>query len=90
MLLGGEASHLSTVRRWYAEFDRGRVSLHDEIREGRPSTAINEENVAPVRTQNNFVAVEILMNSPPNINGPELIGVKNAVKVRSQTFKCRV
>ncbi|GBP64054.1 hypothetical protein EVAR_44137_1 [Eumeta japonica] len=31
------------------EFDRGRVSLLDEICEGRPSTAIAEENVATVR-----------------------------------------
>ncbi|GBP45753.1 hypothetical protein EVAR_76058_1 [Eumeta japonica] len=44
-----EAPHLSTVRYWYAEFDRGRVSPHDEIREGRPSTAITGENVATVR-----------------------------------------
>ncbi|GBP40332.1 Protein timeless [Eumeta japonica] len=28
----------------YAKFDRVGVSLHDEIREGRPSTAIGEEN----------------------------------------------
>ncbi|GBP59632.1 hypothetical protein EVAR_46000_1 [Eumeta japonica] len=40
---------MSTVRRWYSEFDCGRVSLHDEIREGRPSTAMTEENVATVR-----------------------------------------
>lgn len=46
---GTEAPHLSTVRRWYAEFNRGRVSLCDEIREGRPSTATTEENVATVR-----------------------------------------
>ncbi|GBP66160.1 hypothetical protein EVAR_83942_1 [Eumeta japonica] len=43
---GIEAPHLDTVRRWYAEFVRGRVSIHDEIREGRPSAAITEENVA--------------------------------------------
>ncbi|GBP94333.1 hypothetical protein EVAR_25771_1 [Eumeta japonica] len=39
-----EAPHLSTVRRWCVEFDRGRVSLHDEIHEDWPSTAITEEN----------------------------------------------
>ncbi|GBP22964.1 Histone-lysine N-methyltransferase SETMAR [Eumeta japonica] len=49
MLLGREAPHLSTVSRWYAKFDRGRVSFHDEIREGRPSTAFTAENVATVR-----------------------------------------
>ncbi|GBP13759.1 hypothetical protein EVAR_7990_1 [Eumeta japonica] len=46
---GRETPHLSTVRRWYAEFHRGHVSLHDEIREGRPSTAITEKNVVTVR-----------------------------------------
>lgn len=46
---GREAPWLSTVRQWFVEFDRGRVSLHDEFREGRPSTAVNENNVATVK-----------------------------------------
>ncbi|GBP47657.1 Histone-lysine N-methyltransferase SETMAR [Eumeta japonica] len=45
---GWEAPLLSTVRRWYAELDRGPFSLHDEIRTGRPSTVITEENEATV------------------------------------------
>ncbi|GBP61645.1 Histone-lysine N-methyltransferase SETMAR [Eumeta japonica] len=46
---GRKAARVSTVKRWYAEFDRGHVSLHDEISEVRPSTAITEENDATVR-----------------------------------------
>ncbi|XP_050674410.1 uncharacterized protein LOC126971936 isoform X2 [Leptidea sinapis] len=46
---GRETPRLSTVRRWFAEFERGRVSLHDEFREGRPSTAVNKNNVATVK-----------------------------------------
>ncbi|XP_026760939.1 histone-lysine N-methyltransferase SETMAR-like [Galleria mellonella] len=46
---GREAPCLSTVRRWYAEFERSRVSLHGEFREGRPPTAVNENNVATVK-----------------------------------------
>ena len=37
------------MTRWYAEFGRSRVSLCDEIREGRPATALTEENVAVVK-----------------------------------------
>ncbi|GBP24575.1 hypothetical protein EVAR_79484_1 [Eumeta japonica] len=45
---GRKSLRLSTAKRWYAEFDRDRVCIHDEIREGRSSTAIAEENVATV------------------------------------------
>lgn len=40
---------MSTVRRWYDELKQGRVSLRDEIREGRPSTAVTKEKVATIR-----------------------------------------
>ncbi|GBP72328.1 Nucleic-acid-binding protein from transposon X-element [Eumeta japonica] len=38
-----------TMWRCYTEFDRGHFPLHDEIREGRPSTANADENVVTVR-----------------------------------------
>lgn len=43
-----KALYLSTVRRWYAVFHRGRVSLHGGIRKSRPSNAITEVNVITV------------------------------------------
>lgn len=39
----------SSVFGWYAEFRRGRQSLKDEARSGRPSTAVTEENVQAVQ-----------------------------------------
>lgn len=44
-----EAPSYSTVFRWFAEFNRGRSSLSDEHREGRPSTAVTTENIDAVR-----------------------------------------
>lgn len=35
-----------TIARWAAEFQRGRESLEDDPRSGRPATAVNPENVA--------------------------------------------
>lgn len=39
----------STIFSWYAEFKRGRNSLKDEERSGRPSTAVTDENIVRVR-----------------------------------------
>ena len=43
--LGNDALALSTVKKWAAEFKRGRESLEDDPRSGRPSTATTQENV---------------------------------------------
>lgn len=40
---------LRTVERWYLEFQRGHSSLSDKPREGRPKTAMTQENVDAVR-----------------------------------------
>ena len=48
-VFGEEAPSKTTVYRWYAEFQRGRCSLSDEPREGRPKTAVTQENVDAVR-----------------------------------------
>ena len=37
--LGDDAPALSTVKKWAAEFKKGRKSLEDDLRSGRPSTA---------------------------------------------------
>ena len=43
--LGDDAPALSTVKKWAAEFKRGRESLEDDPRSGRPFTATTQENI---------------------------------------------
>ena len=43
--LGDDAPALSTVKKWAAEFKRGRESLEDDPRSGRPSTITTQENI---------------------------------------------
>ena len=43
--LGDDASALSTVQKWATEFKRGRESLEDDPRSGRPATATTQENI---------------------------------------------
>lgn len=43
------APSLATVYNWFGEFKRNRTQLSDDIREGRPSTAVTEENINAVR-----------------------------------------
>lgn len=45
---GDQSPSLSTVQFWAADFKRGRTSVFDEEREGRPKTATNEEMVKKV------------------------------------------
>lgn len=44
-----EGPSKATVYRWYNEFRRGRLTLRDEERSGRPLTAVTEENVQTVK-----------------------------------------
>ncbi|XP_041349431.1 protein GVQW3-like [Gigantopelta aegis] len=46
--LGNSAPSFATVKRWAAEFKRGRKSIEDEPRSGRPSTASTQEYINPV------------------------------------------
>lgn len=46
---GDKAPSQRTVYEWYAEFSRGRTSLSDEFRKGRPATAITPANFDAVR-----------------------------------------
>lgn len=48
-LYGDEAPSYSTVKNWYNEFNRGRRSLSDELREGRPKSVVVQENIDAVR-----------------------------------------
>lgn len=43
--LGAEAPSYSTVKKWAAEFKRGRESLEDDPRSGRPATVTTEESI---------------------------------------------
>lgn len=48
-LYGDEAPSYSTVKNWFNEFNRGRRSLNDEFRGGRPKSAVVPENIDAVR-----------------------------------------
>lgn len=48
-LYGDEAPSYSTVKNWYNEFNRGRSSLQDEFREGRPKSVVVPQNIDAVR-----------------------------------------
>lgn len=45
---GDSAPSMSTVKKWAAEFKRGRTSLEDDPREGRPKTATTPETIEKV------------------------------------------
>jgi len=45
---GDSAPSISTVKKWAAEFKRGRTSLQDDEREGRPKTATTPEIIEKV------------------------------------------
>lgn len=47
-LYGDEAPSQDTVYRWFREFSRGRNSLKDDFREGRPKSVVVQENIDAV------------------------------------------
>ena len=55
--LGDDAPALSTVKKWTAEFKRGRESLEDDPRSGRPSTATTQEKIGRIH--------QMVMNNRP-------------------------
>ncbi|XP_045534361.1 protein GVQW3-like [Papilio machaon] len=49
MALMDEGTSKAIVYRWYNEFKRGRLTLGDEERSGRPLTAVTKENMLAVK-----------------------------------------
>ena len=47
--LGNESLSFSTVEKWDAKFKRGRESIEDDARSGRPKDATTDENAEIVR-----------------------------------------
>ena len=47
-IFGYEAPSRTSVYRWYGEFKRGRNSLQDELREGRPKLVFVPETIVAV------------------------------------------
>ena len=47
-MYGDNAPSFTTVKFWAAEFKRGRKSLGDDERSGRPKTATADDNIAKV------------------------------------------
>ena len=48
-IFGDEAPSMTSVYRWYGEFNRGRSSLQDEFREGRTKSIVVPETIDTVR-----------------------------------------
>ena len=53
--LGRSLLLISTVKKWAAEFKRGRKSIEDDGRSGRPKDATTDENVKVIRTHSGYV-----------------------------------
>ena len=48
-ICGHEAPSRTSIYRWYGEFNRGRSSLQDVFREGRPKLVVVSETIDGVR-----------------------------------------
>ena len=48
--LGKDSTSYSTVKRWSADFTRGRGSVEDDPRPGRPKSSTNSEHVEKIHT----------------------------------------
>jgi len=73
VVYGEDAPSYATVKRWIAEFGRGRKSFEDEARSRCPSKAVCEENCRAVETvvlQNRRVSVHLTADTVGRSTGP--------------------
>ena len=73
--LGDSAPSVATVKNWFAEFRRGRQSLDDEPREGRPADVVTREAIDIVREiiitdpRATYVRIQLAVGlSPPQVS----------------------
>ena len=63
-LFGHEAPSRTSVYRWYGEFNRGRRSLQDEFREGRPQSVVVPQTIDAVIIPLSYsLSLNVLKNS---------------------------
>ena len=76
-IFGDEAPSRTSIYRWYGEFTRGRSSLQDEFREGRPKSVVVPETI---------VAVHQLILQDPHVTYCEIektLGISGTKKIYS-------
>jgi len=73
VVYGEDVPPYATVKRWVAEFRRGRKSFEGEPLSRRPSTAVCEENCRAMETavlQNRRLSVHLIANTVGISTGP--------------------
>ena len=82
VVYGENAPSYATVKRWAAEFRRGRTSLEDDPRSGRPSDAVCEENCHAVENI-------VMQNRRVNVHQiADTVGISTVQVRRSCTNTC--
>ena len=54
---GDSSPSFSTIKKWAAEFKRGRTGLEDDPREGRPKSATTPEIIEIIEIINSFLSL---------------------------------
>ena len=76
-VFGESAPSRATVGNWFREFSRGRESLEDEPRSGRPVTAVTRENIDATRR---------MIEEDPHITFSYIEGTLNIGSTAAQTI----
>lgn len=70
---GNLSPSFATIKRWTAEFRRGRTSVHDEPRSGRPNEVTTQENIDKIQN---------IVMANPKIKLSEIVDILNMSKER--------